>query len=132
MTTSHTMKATRNFSWLAALALIAGCGKFGGEQSVAEAGKQQWPMVQKYCSDCHNDSELAGNIDFAKINPDNVAQHAATLEMAVRKLRSHAMPPPKEPRPDAKQLTAFVAWLERALDDAAVNTHGYQAIVPHR
>ena len=132
MIKAHTMKAIRNLSWLAALALIAGCGKFGGEQSVAEAGKQQWPMVQKYCSECHNDSELAGNIDFAKINPDNVAQHAQTLEMAVRKLRSHAMPPPKEPRPDAKQLTAFVSWLERALDEASASTHGYQAIVPHR
>ena len=126
------MKSIRSVFWLAALALIAGCGKFGGEPSVAEAGKEQWPLVKKYCSDCHNDSELAGNIDFAKINPDNVGQHAETLEMAVRKLRSHAMPPPKEPRPDAKQLTAFVSWLERALDDASVSTHGYQAIVPHR
>ena len=126
------MKALRNVFWLTALALIAGCGKFGGEPSVADAGKEQWPLVKKYCSDCHNDSDLAGNIDFAKINPDNVAQHAEALEMTVRKLRSHAMPPPKEPRPDAKQLTAFVSWLERALDEAAVDTHGYQAILPHR
>ncbi|MEO8466053.1 MAG: DUF1592 domain-containing protein [Gammaproteobacteria bacterium] len=126
------MKSIRHLSWLGALVLVAGCGKFGGEQSVADAGKEQWPMVQKYCSDCHNDAELAGGIDFAKIGPDNVAQHAETLEMAVRKLRSHAMPPPKEPRPDAQHLTAFVSWLERALDEASANTHGYQAIVPHR
>ena len=45
-----------------------------------------------------------GRLDFEKIGPDNVAQHAEKLEMAVRKLRSHAMPPPKEPRPDEAQL----------------------------
>ena len=39
--------------------------------------------------------------------------------MAVRKLRSHAMPPPKEPRPDEERLASFVSWLEDALDEAA-------------
>jgi hypothetical protein len=126
------MKPIRSLFLITVAVAVAGCGKFGGQQSVADEGKQQWPLVKKYCSDCHNDSELAGGIDFAKINPDNVAQHAEKLEMAVRKLRSHAMPPPKEPRPDAKQLTAFVSWLERALDEAAASTHGYQAIAPHR
>ena len=82
------MKPMRNVLVIAAAAaLIAGCGKFGGQPSVAEVGKEQWPLVKKYCGDCHNDSELAGGIDFAKINPDNVAEHAETLEMAVRKLR---------------------------------------------
>ncbi len=52
--------------------------------------------------------------------------------MAVRKLRSHAMPPPKEPRPDEERLMSFVSWLEDALDEAAASTRGYQAIVPHR
>jgi hypothetical protein len=47
-------------------------------------------------------------------------------------LRSHAMPPPKEPRPDEERLQSFVAWLEDALDEAAASNHGYQAIVPHR
>ncbi len=122
----------RHATWLAAVALTAGCSKFWSEPSVADAGKAQWPLVTKYCSDCHNDTELAGGLDFGKIKPDNVAQHAEKLEMAVRKLRSHAMPPPKEPRPDAKQLTAFVAWLERALDEAAAGNHGFQAVVPHR
>lgn len=116
---------------LGAAALIAGCGKFG-EQSLAEAGKEQWPLVNRYCTDCHNAAELAGGIDLEKINPDNLAQHAETLELAVRKLRSHAMPPPQEPRPAEPELKAFVGWLEASLDEVAAQNQTYQAVVPHR
>src|SRR6516165_7637179 len=117
---------------LAALALaLAGCGKLGSQDPQAQAA-EQWPLVKKYCSDCHNDSDLAGGLDFAKIKPENFAQHAETLEKAVRKLRGHLMPPPKEPRPDEERLTSFVSWLENSLDAVAANQHGYPAIAPQR
>jgi hypothetical protein len=112
-------------------AVLAGCNPFG-EPSVAERAPEQWPLVDRYCTECHNEAELAGGIDFEKIGPHNVAQNAEKLEMAVRKLRSQAMPPPKEPRPDEERLMSFVSWLEDALDEAAAANRGYQAIVPHR
>jgi hypothetical protein len=119
----------------AALALaagLAGCNPFG-EPSVAERAPEPWPLVERYCTECHNGAELAGGVDFERIGPHNIAQHAETLEMAVRKLRSHAMPPPKEPRPAEERLKSFVAWLEDALDEAAAAANrGYPAIVPHR
>jgi hypothetical protein len=113
-------------------AVAAGCGKLGGQASVAQAGKEQWQIVDKYCTDCHNAAELAGGVDFeTKIRPETVAQHAETLEKAVRKLRGHLMPPPKEPRPDEQRLASFVSWLESALDEAGAD-YAYPAIVPHR
>ena len=108
---------------LAASSLLAACNPFG-EASVADRAPEQWPLVDRYCTDCHNGAELAGGFDFEKIGPHNVAQNAERLEMAVRKLRSHAMPPPKEPRPDEKRLMSFVSWLEDALDEAAAANHG--------
>ena len=116
---------------LAAVGVLAACNPFG-EPTVAERAPEQWPLVDRYCTECHNGAEFAGELDFEKIGPETVAQHAEKLEMAVRKLRSHAMPPPKEPRPDEAQLASFVSWLEDALDEAAATNHGYQAIVPHR
>ena len=116
---------------LALSGVLAGCNPFG-EQSVAERAPDQWPLVDRYCTECHNGAELAGGVDFEKIGPQNLAQHAEKLEMAVRKLRSHAMPPPKEPRPDEQRLASFVSWLEDALDEAAAAHPGYQAVVPHR
>jgi hypothetical protein len=128
------IRSTKALSFAAALAasgLLAGCNPFG-EPSVAARAPEQWPLVDRYCTDCHNGAELAGGLDFEKIGPQSIAQHAEKLEMAVRKLRSHAMPPPKEPRPDEETLVSFVSWLEDALDEAAASTRGYQAIVPHR
>ena len=64
---------------------------------------------------------------------DNVAQHAERLEMAVRKLRGHAMPPPKEPRPDEQRLMSFVALARgRARRGGRVERTAIQPIVPHR
>jgi hypothetical protein len=113
--------------------LAAGCARQGDDPAaLAAAGPEQWQVVDKYCTGCHNGAELAGNLDFEKLGPGSVAQHAETLEKAVRKLRGHLMPPPKEPRPDAERLASFVAWLEGSLDAAAASNHAYPAIVPHR
>jgi uncharacterized protein DUF1592/uncharacterized protein DUF1588/uncharacterized protein DUF1585/uncharacterized protein DUF1587/uncharacterized protein DUF1595 len=117
---------------IAALGLVAGCGKLDGEAPLAEAGQKHWQMVDRYCTDCHNGAELAGGLDLEKLGPDSVAANAETLEKAVRKLRGHLMPPPKEPRPEEAELMAFVGWLENSLDAAAASTQAYPAIVPHR
>jgi hypothetical protein len=125
------MTKTKLIVLLAPLTLLAGCNPFA-EPTVAERAPEEWPLVERYCTDCHNAAELAGGLDFERIGPHNLAQHAEKLELAVRKLRSHSMPPPKEPRPDEERLMSFVGWLEDALDEAAAANRGYQAIVPHR
>ncbi len=104
-----------------ALALVAGCGKFDAGSRAAADGGEQWQLVKKYCVECHNDTELAGQLSFDKMGPENVAANAEAFEKAVRKLRGHLMPPPKEPRPDEQQLYSFVSWLEGSLDKAAAN-----------
>jgi hypothetical protein len=116
---------------IAAATLLAGCGKLGGP-SLAEAGPEQWQVVDRYCTDCHNAAEVTGGLDLERIGPDNLAQHAQVLEKAVRKLRGRMMPPPKEPRPDEQTLMAFVSWLEDSLDAATAGSRAYPAIVPHR
>ena len=122
-------KVMIRYAGLIFLATLAGCGKLGG-QSLAEAGKEQWPLVDRYCTDCHNSAEVTGGVDFERMGPENIAQHAETLEKAVRKLRGRMMPPPEEPRPDEETLLAFVSWLEDSLDASAAAV--YPAIVPHR
>lgn len=103
----------------------------GGDALVA-TGTGQWPLVDRYCTDCHNAAEAAGGLDLERIGPENLAAHAETLEKAVKKLRGGMMPPPKEPRPNEQELMSFVSWLEGSLDAAAAGTAAYPAIVPHR
>ena len=86
------MTKTKLLALLSPLAMLAGCNPFA-EPTVAEREADEWPLVERYCTDCHNGAELAGGLDFERIGPHNVAQNAERLELAVRKLRSHSMPP---------------------------------------
>ncbi|HZF30050.1 MAG TPA: DUF1592 domain-containing protein [Gammaproteobacteria bacterium] len=79
----------------------------------------QWAVVKKYCFDCHNRDDLAGNRAFDKMSPDRIAADAETWERAVRKLRSGLMPPAGRDRPDAQTVTQLVSWLENEIDDRA-------------
>jgi hypothetical protein len=80
---------------------------------------EQWATVEKYCYDCHNRDDMAGDRAFDKMSPDNIAADAATWEKAIRKVRSGLMPPAGGPRPDAETAARLVAWLEDEIDTAA-------------
>ncbi|HVJ31324.1 MAG TPA: DUF1587 domain-containing protein, partial [Gammaproteobacteria bacterium] len=85
----------------------------------APSAEEQWALVDKYCTGCHNDAELAGDLAFARLSRTNLAADAAVWETAIRKLRGHLMPPPGEPRPSEERIDTFVSWLEQSLDAAA-------------
>src|SRR5690606_30459885 len=116
---------------VAALVLAAGCGKLG-EPTVAEAGKVHWRTIDRYCTECHNEIEFAGDLAFDRMGPDQVAENAERLELAVRKLRGGLMPPADAPRPDDAELEGLIAWLERALDETAETRGWARSIPPHR
>ena len=71
--------------------------------------------IERFCTDCHNDAERAGNLTLASTRPEDVAAHPEIYENVVRKLRSNLMPPPSEPRPEQVEEQAFVTALERYL-----------------
>ena len=115
----------RRWQPLVALAAVAaamiGCERLSPEERAAAEAHEQWQLVDRYCVDCHNDAELAGELSLDSLSPDSIAANPATFEKVVRKLRGHLMPPPKEPRPDEQQLWSFVSWVEASLDRAAVD-----------
>src|SRR6185503_4888120 len=107
-----------------AAAALAGCSREPSPEA-------QWALVEQYCVECHNETDLAGDIAFDKLGPDDVAAHADTFERAVRKLRGRMMPPPGGTRPDNAAVDSFVAWLEATLDAAEPRpAPGY--VTPHR
>jgi hypothetical protein len=94
---------------------LAACGSPPPAQTVA----QHWSMFGKYCTECHNDNDLAGNFSFDTLAAADVAGKPEIFEKVVRKLRSGLMPPPGSPRPTAKDREALVAGLEGYLDATA-------------
>jgi hypothetical protein len=85
---------------------------------------EQWGMLHKYCSDCHNNSDLTADLSFDGRVPDNVHTDAATWEKVLHKLEIGAMPPRKEPQPEKETRAKFIDALTRTLDTNAA-AHPY-------
>jgi hypothetical protein len=104
-------------AWLAfaGAALLAACSEPPPERAVA----QHVELFGRYCTDCHNDAEAAGELSLERVTAADVAAKPEVFEQVVRKLRGGLMPPPGERRPDAEDARALVAALERHLDATA-------------
>jgi hypothetical protein len=115
--------------WLAA-SVVAGAAAVAVVLAVRfqhGQGERRFALIQKYCTECHNPDDLAGDISFKGVAAGSIPQHAEMFEGAVRKLRGHLMPPPGSPRPAPKEIDGLVAFLERSIDEHAPSQAGYVA-----
>jgi hypothetical protein len=98
---------------------LAGCAEQPPDLAVAS----HVATFERFCTDCHNDAEAAGELSLQGVTAADVAAKPAIFEEVVRKLRGGLMPPPGEPRPEAADAHALVAALESHLDATAA-AHG--------
>lgn len=89
-------------------------------------------LVNTYCTVCHNDDGLAGNMSLETFAASSVAEHAARTEAMIHKLRAGMMPPSYMARPDKETLELFTASLEARIDASAETldpgTRGFQRL----
>lgn len=115
----------------AAILLIAACADRA--ESPAERVAAHMSLLGRYCTDCHNDAEFAGELSLEAVNAEDVAADPATWERVVRKLRGDLMPPPGEARPESPEIDLLVASLEDYLDQTAAQRGPMPGHVPpHR
>jgi hypothetical protein len=104
-----------NATALAGVLWLAGCG----EQPPELALEQHVETFGRFCTDCHNDAEAAGELSLEHVTAAEAAAKPEIFEQVIRKLRGGLMPPPGEPRPEAEETHGLVVALERHLDAAA-------------
>jgi mono/diheme cytochrome c family protein len=80
---------------------------------------QHREMLSTYCYTCHSTRVKSGGVALDSLDLRAPADNAQIWEKAVRKLRGRLMPPPGNPQPQQKDIDAFVAWMENALDSGA-------------
>jgi hypothetical protein len=100
---------------LTGVLLLAGCAEPPPEQAVAEHVE----TFGRFCTDCHNDAEAAGELSLESVTAADVAAQPEIFEQVIRKLRGGLMPPPGEARPAEEETHALVVALERYLDATA-------------
>ena len=92
-------------------------------QAPAASATQARQLIDTYCVGCHSSAVRAGGVAFdalrAELTADTLHQYAGVWEKTVRKLRGRLMPPPGSRQPEQREIDAFVAWTEAALDRAA-------------
>ncbi len=77
------------------------------------------PSSSRSCVGCHSDRGKAGGLSLAAFDATNAAEHAATTEKMIRKVRAGMMPPAGARRPEPAVLTALADALEMRVDRAA-------------
>jgi mono/diheme cytochrome c family protein len=79
----------------------------------------QWEMLNRYCVDCHNFEDWAGEVAFDLMTPDALHAEPDTFEMVLQKLSGRLMPPPGSDQPQQAEIDDFMAWVEHTLDNNA-------------
>src|SRR5688572_20045366 len=104
------------------LALTIACLSFavGGARALAQETSAPANLIDTYCSECHNEEDWAGSLDFALIDQANPLTNAETWEKVLRKFRGNMMPPQGNPRPSPEELATFSHWLTDTIDSATL------------
>ncbi len=77
------------------------------------------PVVKRYCSSCHNEKTLKGNLSLDDYAVEAAPANLEVSEKMIRKLRADIMPPPGARRPGGDTLELLVATIENTIDKAA-------------
>ena len=89
-------------------------------------------LLTTYCFGCHNQRLRTGGLALDEADTTRIGANPAVWEKVAHKLRSGQMPPFGRPRPEKTAVDAFVARLERDLDDAAAAAPNPGRPVTHR
>ena len=96
---------------------ILGLAPFAAALVSAAASAQQLPpLLQDYCTKCHNLEDYSGGLDIEGLDFARVETAAAEWEKIVRKLKAGMMPPADQERPDRATMDAFAREVEAQLD----------------
>jgi len=97
-----------------------------------DGGQLAGETLDRYCLDCHNSVDRAGELALDQFDLASPATAAATSEAVIRKLRTGMMPPAGEARPERGMLDAVAAYLEAHVDAAAARSPRPGAPALHR
>jgi Protein of unknown function (DUF1587). len=81
---------------------------------------------------CHNDRLKTADLTLQGADIDLVGAHPDVWEKVARKLRTHEMPPPGRPRPDASTYSALATQVETALDKTSAASPNPGRVAVHR
>ena len=76
-----------------------------------------FPLMQKYCLDCHSNEGQKGELDLEQFRTlDDVRKVPKVWQKVVEMMEDEEMPPKKKPQFSAGQRKVFLGWIKSYLD----------------
>ncbi len=88
-------------------------------RGAAPAAGEHRDVMERYCLDCHNPLDRAGDLSLQGLDAAHPEQNPEIWEDVLRKVRIGMMPPPDAPTLPSEARAELVAHIEGRLDDAA-------------
>jgi mono/diheme cytochrome c family protein len=107
-------RIVRGGAALGALLALAACAR-SPEQLAAD----NKAAIERYCTECHSAAEQEAGLSLEDADVAHAGAKPEIWEKVVHKLDVGLMPPPGEPRPDARTVAGLAAYLKTSLDTAA-------------
>jgi hypothetical protein len=100
--------------------LAAVCGALFMQAANAQhVGVDSGPLLDKYCTKCHNATDWAGGIDLENSDATTIANTPEIGEKLIKRLRAGMMPPGGEERPQYDTVQKLAQTLEESIDKLA-------------
>jgi mono/diheme cytochrome c family protein len=79
-----------------------------------------FPLVAKYCLECHNAIDLKGKLDLERFETMAMVEDAIALwQRAAMRIDKSEMPPKEKPRPTPEERAIIAAWSQSLKMDAS-------------
>jgi len=86
--------------------------------AVDRFGEIVQPFLATHCMDCHSGDAAEGGLALDKLDsPATIAEQRKTWTKVLKMVRSGAMPPKGEERPEQKRVLAVSDWIDRELNN---------------
>jgi mono/diheme cytochrome c family protein len=102
---------------VALFAVVAWCPVcFAAESEEAKQfRKEAVPILEQFCSDCHNANLHKGGVSFELTAPDSkLLDNRDLWWKALKMVRAGLMPPKKQDQPSAEQIAQLEQWIKRS------------------
>ena len=83
------------------------------------------PLLKEYCITCHSTKKQKGDLDLERFtSPELVKRDPIVWEHSLEQIRDNEMPPKNKPKPSPEQMKVLTGWMQRTLDEVALESAG--------
>lgn len=83
-----------------------------------------FPLMERYCSDCHNADTFEGDLDIEKFETTAmVLESIAIWDRIALRVKNNEMPPKDEPKPTDEEKALIQTWIEKINRDGLDCNH---------